>query len=46
MLFAEDSVIYTFARNVRSHDNHEADLERVSFVTPEIAADFLKRWVP
>lgn len=46
MLFAQDSVIYTFARNVRSHDNHEADLERVDFITPGLAADFLARWVP
>lgn len=41
MLFAEDSVIYTFARNVRSHENHEADLVRVDFVTSEVVKRFL-----
>ncbi len=41
MLFAEDSVILTFAKNVRSHDNHEADLMRVQYVTPEIAAKYV-----
>lgn len=38
MLFAEDSVIFTFAKNVRSHDSHEADLKRVTFVTPAVVA--------
>ena len=38
MLFSQDSVFYTFAKNVRSHDNHELDLQRVSFVTPEVIA--------
>lgn len=42
MLFTEDSVIYTFARNVRSHESHESDLVRVEFITPEIAAEYLK----
>lgn len=42
MLFPEDSVIMTFAKNVRTHENHEADLERVSFVTPEVAAKWLR----
>lgn len=41
MLFAEDSLILTFAKNRRDHEGHEADLQRVEFVTPEIAA----RWV-
>lgn len=42
MLFAEDSTILTFAKNVRSHDNHEADLVRVEVVSPETA----KKYVP
>lgn len=42
MLFSQDSVFYTFAKNVRSHDNHESDLQRVAFVTPEVIA----RYVP
>lgn len=41
MLFTKDSVVFTFARNVRTHDNHEADLVRVEFVTPEIASKYL-----
>lgn len=41
MLFAEDSVIYTFAKNVRSHENHEADVVRVEFITPDIARKYL-----
>jgi quercetin dioxygenase-like cupin family protein len=43
MLFAEPSVIYTFAKNVRNHDTHEADLVRVEFITPEIAAAALAK---
>ncbi len=42
MVFLEDTVIVTMARNVRSHDSHEADLERVVFVTPE-HAEFIVR---
>ena len=42
MLFAEDTTIFTFAKNVRTHDNHEADLVRVEFITPEIAASYVK----
>jgi len=38
MLFTADSEIMTFARNVRTHDEHEADVVRVDFVTPEVAA--------
>ncbi len=41
MLFAEDSKIITFARNVRSHDNHEADLVRVEVVTPAVVDKYL-----
>jgi quercetin dioxygenase-like cupin family protein len=42
MLFAEDSVIMTFAKNVRDHATHEADLVRVEVVSPDTAA----RYVP
>jgi hypothetical protein len=42
MLFKEDSVFYTFAKNIRTHENHELDLERVSFITSEVAARYLK----
>lgn len=35
MAFPEDTVIVTAAKNVRSHESHEADLVRVSFVGPK-----------
>lgn len=41
MLFTEDTVIYTFARNVRTHDEHEADVVRVEFVTPFVIDKYL-----
>jgi len=41
MLFGEDSVILTFARNRRDHDSHESDVVRVEFVTPEVAARYV-----
>lgn len=34
MAFPEDTVFVTMARNVRSHDSHESDLERVDFIRP------------
>jgi quercetin dioxygenase-like cupin family protein len=42
MVFAEDSVIITMAKNVRSHDEHESDLVRVEFVTPEMALGLVR----
>lgn len=42
MLFAEDTVILTFAPRLRDHVNHESDVVRVEFVTPAIAS----KWVP
>jgi dTDP-4-dehydrorhamnose 3,5-epimerase-like enzyme len=44
MLFLEHTVIFTFSRNVRTHDNHEADLHRVAFITPQIAAEHVSRY--
>jgi dTDP-4-dehydrorhamnose 3,5-epimerase-like enzyme len=41
MLFAEDTDFITMARNVRLHEQHEEDVVRMSFVTPELAAKFL-----
>jgi dTDP-4-dehydrorhamnose 3,5-epimerase-like enzyme len=38
MLFSQDSVIMTFAKNIRSHDNHESDLVRVTVVSADLAA--------
>jgi len=43
MVFLSESVIITAARNVRSHDSHEADVVRVSFVTPELAASLVEK---
>lgn len=40
MYFPVETSIMTFAKNIRSHENHEADLVRVSFITPEIARSF------
>jgi hypothetical protein len=42
MVFTQDTVIYTFAKNKRSHDEHEADVKRVNFITPEILAAYIK----
>lgn len=42
MLFTEDSLILTFAKNVRSHEEHEADLVRVAYVTEGVAKEYLK----
>lgn len=41
MLFAEDTLIVTMARNERSHDKHEDDVERVEFVTQKIARQYV-----
>lgn len=41
MLFIEDTVFFTFAKNIRSHESHESDLVRVEFITHEIAEKFL-----
>lgn len=35
MAFDEPTIILTAAKNIRSHENHESDLVRVDFVTPE-----------
>jgi hypothetical protein len=41
MLFTKDTVFFTFAKNIRSHDSHESDLIRVPFINQEIADTFL-----
>lgn len=42
MLFSQQSTILTFAKNVRSHEEHEADLVRVpDYITPEFVREFL-----
>jgi quercetin dioxygenase-like cupin family protein len=35
MVFPEETVFVTMAKNVRSHESHEADLVRVEFITPD-----------
>jgi dTDP-4-dehydrorhamnose 3,5-epimerase-like enzyme len=35
MVFPVKTTIVTMAKNVRSHESHEADLVRVEFITPE-----------
>lgn len=42
MVFPEDTVIYTFAKNKRSHEEHEADVKRVNFITPEVLSRYIK----
>lgn len=42
MLFPVNTVIYTFAKNVRTHEGHEADLVRVTYVTPEMVTKFIR----
>jgi dTDP-4-dehydrorhamnose 3,5-epimerase-like enzyme len=41
MVFPEETAFITFAKNVRDHDHHEADLVRVQLVqvTPDPAAE-------
>lgn len=41
MLFMEDTVIYTLAKNVRTHEEHEADVVRVEFVTPAVIDKYI-----
>jgi hypothetical protein len=41
MLFIEDTVIFTFSRNIRQHDLHESDVRRVSFVTNDLASKYI-----
>ena len=38
MVFVEDTVFYTFAQNIRSHENHESDVVRFELVSQEEAA--------
>jgi quercetin dioxygenase-like cupin family protein len=42
MLFPCDTTIITFARNVRTHENHESDVVRVDYITPEE----VNKWLP
>lgn len=41
MLFTMDTVLFTFAKNIRSHESHESDVERVLFITPEIIKKYM-----
>jgi quercetin dioxygenase-like cupin family protein len=41
MLFSKDTVFFTFAKNERSHDTHEADLVRVPFITPDLIQKYM-----
>ncbi len=44
MLFADYSIIVTMAKNERSHESHESDVVRVTFVTPEVAKQWITRF--
>lgn len=41
MLFVEDTALYTFQNRRRTHEEHEADLVRVEFVTPAVVDRYL-----
>lgn len=41
MLFAEDTDFVTMAKNVRLHEQHEADVVRMPFITPDLVAKFM-----
>jgi hypothetical protein len=43
MLFSTDTIFYTFAKNERSHNSHESDVIRVSFITLELIEKYLKK---
>ena len=40
MLFNMDTVFFTFAKNIRSHNDHELDVIRVEFITQEMISKF------
>ncbi len=42
MLFPEATKIITLAKNVRSHESHEADLVRVVLIDPSDVASYIK----
>jgi quercetin dioxygenase-like cupin family protein len=44
MVFLEDSVIVTMAKNVRSHESHESDVVRVSFVDSSLIDETIRNW--
>jgi dTDP-4-dehydrorhamnose 3,5-epimerase-like enzyme len=41
MLFLDESVIITWSKRRRDHESHEADVVRVEFITPDVAAKYL-----
>lgn len=44
MVFLEDTIIITMAKNVRSHENHESDVVRVSFVDSSLIDEVIQNW--
>jgi dTDP-4-dehydrorhamnose 3,5-epimerase-like enzyme len=44
MVFLEDTIIITMAKNIRSHENHESDVVRVSFIDPSLADEAVQNW--
>lgn len=41
MVFPEETIFVTMARNVRSHESHEADLVRVNFISTARLEDYV-----
>ena len=44
MVFLEDSTIVTMAKNIRSHENHESDVVRVSFIDSLLIDKIIQDW--
>jgi dTDP-4-dehydrorhamnose 3,5-epimerase-like enzyme len=42
MVYLNDTVMITMAKNIRSHELHEIDVERVSFITSEMLTKLIK----
>ncbi len=44
MVFPEDTVFFTMAKNIRSHDSHESDLIRVDFINADVLPELLHKY--
>jgi dTDP-4-dehydrorhamnose 3,5-epimerase-like enzyme len=44
MVFPEETVFFTMAKNVRSHESHESDVVRVDFVSADVLAEVLRKY--
>lgn len=44
MIFPVETVIYTFARNTRDHEGHEADVVRVKVISDSFAKELIQQY--